>query len=697
MRFLLFSVALLAGTLVSCAVPTYQPAGKRCDDAHPCPNGLSCVVGFCGPACDGPPPACSGTARPCVTSLAGTDGPGFVDGPPHQARFRRPTRLLALPEGALVVADTGNHALRKIPLDGGAVTTIAGNGTCDDADSKSLCEPYGLAQGADGVLYVTNLLSDTVSRVDEADVQRIVGTGLPADLVRPTGVAFAGGRLAVTRTNYCELEFLETDGRRARNDAGTPVSLGGCAMLDGLTVGYLAFVAPSVDEKTLYFGDGVALWSVPLTNGLPSGPAKLLAGGNPGFRDGPPSVAQFDDARELVATGDALYVADSRNHRVRKLTLGGTASTLLGTGVPGSTDGPATGPEPALVTEPSGLAVVGDAVYFTSTVDHRIRKFENGQVTTIAGPDPAPLVDGCAESIPLAAPAGVDVDPHDGTLYFTDALHHAVRALGTNGTVVTLLGGTPGEREGDFTQARVNTPGALRVLPDGGVVVADTGNGLVVQLDVKARTMKTIVGSVHPIDFARAGCQPQVDRQPLAAQLCVVRGLAVSSTGDVFLTDCAEPGFGVVWRLSADHSRLDELVRDWFFPRGLTVAPNGELIVADVDQNVVLRFDPQGRALGSVVGNDACENGSHWERECVPTDVAYVNGQLHVLFEGTSTISRVPPTGRPVTVLGQPFATGLVDGPVGTLMDSPAAFAVTPDGGVVVADQANQRLRLLWP
>lgn len=679
----------------SCVLPKYDPSGTRCDDAHPCPGGLACVVGFCGAACESPPAACSGAERPCLTTLAGSGGPALADGTGSAARFRGPTHLLALADGTVVVADTGNHALRRVTASG-EVTTIAGDGTCDALDPRSLCAPYGLAAGDRGELYVTALESDSVMRVENGQVSRVIGTGLPGEYVRPMGVAYASGRLAVTRSNHCEVRFHELDGGRARDGTGAlvPPVGGSCGvMLDGYQLGWLDFVAVSPDGSTLYFGDASTLWSVPLQQGLPSGPARFVAGWDEGFRDGVADVARFDNVSQVLPTASGVWVADRRNHRLRRIE-GGSVSTVAGGASPGIDDGPVAS---ALLAEPAGVAELNGALWFTSPLDHRVRKLENGVVSTVAGEPAAPLEDGCAAKVRLAAPSGAAVDPRDGTVYFSDTLHHAVRALGTNGTVVTLVSGPPGARSGPFAQARLNAPRGVEVLADGGVVVADTGNGRLVHLDVVSRRLDTLVGAERGSGFQLPGCQPHAETTPAVAELCAPKSVARGPLGEVYFTDSAEPGQGKLVRLSADRSRVDELLNAWWFPRGLTVAPSGDIVVADVNTDEVNVYSPMGQPLATLVHNDDCGHGQHWARRCTPADVSYLGDELVVLFEGASTVAKRPAAGTAfVRLAGAAFERGSGDGPAGNRLDGPTELTAT-DGGWVIADTLNHRLRLLLP
>ncbi len=628
-----------------------------------------------------------------MTTLAGSGGPGFADGPPLTATFREPTFLLALPEGALLVADTGNHAIRKIPLDGGAVTTVAGNGVCDTTDTRSLCQPHGMALGPAGDLYVVSTGTDSVHRIQNGTVTRIIGDGLPDTIVAPTNVAVIAGYLYVNDQNHSQVDIYDLQGNRQ----STLFGFG--SRINGVTLGYLEAFTASPDGNTVYAVSDSYLYGQALDGGLVAGDPYLVAGNGPGFQDGALADALFFEPIGLTVVGNALYVADRRNNRVRKLDLGaGVVSTLAGSATAGIDDGPATGTSPALLAEPEGIAVVGDTVYFTTPLDGRIRKLENGVVSTLAGAPPAKLVDGCATDIALGAPMGVDIDATSSPVFFTVTLHHAVRAVASNGTVVTLAGGVAGARDGTFAEARFNAPRGLRVRPDGNLLVADTGNGTIRLVDLTKRIVSTLVGAPHGDDFSLGGCDQKVSGPPAQMTLCAPKGVAPGPDGTVYFTDSAEPGNGVLGQLSADGTSVSTLVSDWFFPRGISVTPGPVITLADGNSNEVRQYDGTGTLTATVFGSEACDKGAQWEFSCNVSDGATLGTDaLALYFDGSVLRRESMGASTSAVVAGSPFVYGFTDGKFDTLLDGPSALAVGADGAAYIADTRNHRIRKVSP
>ncbi|MDQ3743229.1 MAG: hypothetical protein M3444_02490, partial [Acidobacteriota bacterium] len=158
-----------------------------------------------------------------LATLAGSAGPGYTDGPATAARFRQPRGLALAPDGSLFVADTGNHAIRKIDPDG-AVSTVVGNGQPGDddgpADSARLNSPRGLAFGPDGSLYLSDAHRVRVLTPD-GQLRTLAGGPLPgfynfvgadARFNQPAGLAFAQDRLVVADTGNGLLREVPLDG-----------------------------------------------------------------------------------------------------------------------------------------------------------------------------------------------------------------------------------------------------------------------------------------------------------------------------------------------------------------------------------------------------------------------------------------------------------------------------------------------------
>ena len=206
----------------------------------------------------------------------------------------------------------------------------------------------------------------------------------------------------------------------------------------------------------------------------------VLAGdGQVGWLDGPALEARFSEPFGLAVAADgSTFVTDAGNsHRLRRIGVDGHVSTLAG-GERGFVDG--RGPEARFAT-PSALAVdAAGVLYVADTGNHAIRRVTpDGQVTTLAGDGIAGNLDGPAGQARFNAPVGVAVDA-SGHVIVADTYNDSIRAISPDGQVRTLAGGGgTGYVDGGPFTARFDTPCGVAVAPDGRIVVADTGNAVV--------------------------------------------------------------------------------------------------------------------------------------------------------------------------------------------------------------------------
>jgi hypothetical protein len=211
----------------------------------------------------------------------------------------------------------------------------------------------------------------------------------------------------------------------------------------------------------------------------PSGRVTTVAGdGVAGWRDGAGGSARFNGPIGVVLdAGGRLLVADTYNDRIRAITKSGEVITVAGEGVPGLADGPALA---ARFDTPTGLAVGPDrAVYVADTGNELIRRISpDGTVTTVQAID----VSGNAEG--LVRPVGVAASP-EGRLYVTDRRGRIVE-MTPMGVIRTLAGNASGFADGDSTTARFRSPTSLALRSDGALVAADAGNRMIRLLDVPA-------------------------------------------------------------------------------------------------------------------------------------------------------------------------------------------------------------------
>jgi sugar lactone lactonase YvrE len=211
-----------------------------------------------------------------------------------------------------------------------------------------------------------------------------------------------------------------------------------------------------------------------------TGNARVVAGdGVTGFRDGHASRARFSDPFGVAVAADgAVYVTDAgESNTIRRIGPEGFVSTMAG-GARGFADGPGA---VARFDTPSGLAIDASGVlYVADTANNAIRRVtSDGHVTTVAGDGISGYRDGPGHLARFNGPIGVAVD-RAGRIIVADAYNDRIRAIDPDGTVSTLAGsGEPGRLDGMGAVARFDTPCGVAIDGMGVIHVADTGNGLV--------------------------------------------------------------------------------------------------------------------------------------------------------------------------------------------------------------------------
>lgn len=331
---------------------------------------------FCLPA--------ASIAQQVATTLGGSVlTTGSTDGPAAVALFNDPAGLAIDAGGNVYVADNANHAIRKLSSSG-IVTTIAGR----------------------------------ASQAGSAN-----GSGTNAFFNNPSGIALASnGALYVSDTGNNTIRSVSTN--------GVVATLAGFA-------------------------------------------------GQSGTTNGTGTLARFNAPLGIaVDNAGIIYVADSGNHTIRKVTPAGVVSTLAGSpAVWGSTDGAAGA---ALFNCPVGVVVDSNGNIFVSDANnYTIRKITPaGVVSTwagLAGVEGA--VDGMGNAARFGKPAELKID-RQNNLYVADSFNCVIRRITTNGVVTTVAGlaGAGGSEDGLGAQARFFNPYGLAIDHNGNLRVSDTYN-----------------------------------------------------------------------------------------------------------------------------------------------------------------------------------------------------------------------------
>jgi hypothetical protein len=420
-----------------------------------------------------------------VSTLAGSAGnSGTTDGMGNAARFNWTCGMALGPDGMLYAADWSSHRIRKVNPTSGEVTTLAGStgGYQDGAVAGAkFTGPCAVTTGADGSVYVSDWANGTLRKVSGGQVTTVAGTFYQSGN-SDGGVAEATfndvDALAVNAAG----EVLAADGnnRRIRKVSGTAVS--------------------------------------------------TFAGGTYGTLDGTGAAAQFRNLYNANMIFDAagnLLLGDPEGHTIRKATPAGVVTTLAGLGgSAGAVDGTGSA---ARFSFPHGVALDDSGnLYVADTENHAIRKVTPaGVVTTFAGQlGTSGTTDGTGAAARFSGPVGM-VRDGAGNLYISDWYGHAIRKITPAGVVTTLAGtsGVSGDADGTGAAARFKNPWSLALDGAGNLFVADYANDLVRKI--------TPAGVVTTLAGARglSGTLPG----PLPSALYRPSALAFTPAGDLLV------------------------------------------------------------------------------------------------------------------------------------------------------------------
>jgi sugar lactone lactonase YvrE len=325
-----------------------------------------------------------------IHTLAGNLAPGSTNGFGSNARFNDPAGVAADSTGNIFVADTGNGTIRKIRPDGfaGAFAGLAGNfGSSNGTGTNArFFAPQGIAIDTAGNLYVADTANATVRRIS------------------PAGIVSA---LAGSVTN-----FNSFDGAGSSAQFYQP---------EGLAVD---------PGQNVYVADS---WNHTIRKISPAGVVTTVAGlaRNYGGADGTNSQARFKRPAGLALDATTnLYVADSLNHTIRKITPDGTVSTIAGmAGVWGSADGTNSA---ARFFQPRGIVVINASNLFVMDAGNQLlRKISasgtNWVVSTVAGlAGSAGSGNGTGDAVRFYFAIGLALDGA-GYLYVADAGNNLIR------------------------------------------------------------------------------------------------------------------------------------------------------------------------------------------------------------------------------------------------------------------------------
>ena len=568
----------------------------------------------------------------------GTLGYGGDGGLATTAQMHLPIGITVDSSSNVYIADSGNNVIREVS--GGVISTIAGNyglgkgfsGDTGIATGAQLNTPTDVAVDSSGNVYIADLENGNIREVtvSTGDINTVAGSftegyagdggvATSASLYYPAGVAldhsgniyiseFGDNRIRMVTVSSGKITTIAGNGTYGYAGDGSSATGAEFALNMGIAVD---------SSGNVYVAD---LFNYRVRK-ISGGNINTIAGNgviNYAGDGGRATAAQlFNPNAVAVDAKGNVYIADTRNNRVREVTANGIINTIAGTGAAGSggDNGPATS---AQLNGPQGLAVDASGnLYIADTANNRVRIISNGTISTFAGNGTAGSSGdgGSAMSAELNGPHGMTFDA-SGNLYIAEFNGSRVRKV-SNGTITTVAGNGISGYAGDggpAADAELNGPQAVAVDGLGNIYISDLNNAVV--RIVSGGTIRTFAGN-------GTGGYSGDGGPAIAAQLAAPGGIAVDGAGNVFVGDTGTR----IRRISPDGNintiagsssagytgdggpALNaEIDGGW----GLVLGTSGSLYFADTLNNAVrlLQVSSYGVTIGAVTNGATNETGA---------------------------------------------------------------------------------------
>ncbi|MDP5201865.1 SMP-30/gluconolactonase/LRE family protein [Flavobacterium sp. DG2-3] len=421
-----------------------------------------------------------------------------------------------------------------------------------------------------------------------------------------------------------------------------------------------------------------------------SGIVSTIAGGAKGFADGQGIAALFNSPSGIcIDKNGILYVADSENRRIRKITPDGMVSTLAGS-VQGSQDGLGTA---ASFDNLSDLCLDNSGnLYVADRGNSKIRKISPaGAVTTVA----------LSEKIDF--PRGICMD-QTGNLYVTTA--YSIKKISTSNVVSNIAGSIEGYADGTGAAAMFDELYGIDIDSEGNLFTADSQNNRIRKI-TPSGTVSTFAGTGYSAGFDDIGTKAGLD---------VPQGIHIAADGIMYVADTWGHTIRKITKNGTVSTYAGSVlgfadglrkVARFSLPEGICIDKNGNLFVAETGGNRIRKITPDGITSTIAGPSDFSGNSTRHGYADLPGSAARFDGptgicldkdgNLYITDAYNFKIRKITPSGTVSTLAGS--TQGYQDGPGATAKFSNGINGICADknGNIYVADNDNYRIRKITP
>ncbi len=657
------------------------------------------------------------------STTAGSGTATYLDGLGTNAGFNLPHNVVVDSVGNIFLSDSSNNRIRKIDTSGN-VSTFAGSGTATYVNGTGTAagfrNPQGLAIDNDDNIYVADTGNHRIRKITSAGVVTVVaGTGSAGSNNHPNVLTFAAFNApsGVTVDYTGNIYVADTSNNLIRKivpNTGAVFIVAGkytATYADGnyIDAGFNKPMGIIIDSSNnLFVADTNNNCIRKIT---PDATVTTFAGSSTAtFADGIGTNAGFNQPIGLsVDFNNNLYITDSGNNRIRKVTYTGNVSTLAGSGTGTYLD--STGSNIGF-SNPSGIYLSSGIFYIADKNNNRIRTMDLvGTTSNLAGSGTATFVDGIGTNAGFNSPVAITID-NSNNLYIGDNGNYRVRKITSTGVVTTIAGkGTATYVDGLGTNAGFVDIWGITVSYTNKIGGIDYINRLDYPvLYVSDRSTYNRVRRITPdgnvTTFAGSGTT-YLDGTGTNAGFISPYGIVSDLSGNLYVCDIVAhrirkiTSSGVVSTLAGTGTTtfLDDIgtLASFNFPAGLCLDLYGNILVTDITNNRIRRI----QSVGNVVTFAGSGTGTYLNGQGLNASFYFPHGvcwetnteSFYVTDQGNHRIRRIGETSIVSTLAGA-GTTGFFDG-TGTnaIFYNPAGITIDKDGVFYIADRNNNRVR----